>query len=75
MRGFLAALVLLAAIVLGVGIYRGWFTFGVDQEKFQEDKETAKEKVKKIWPKAKDKNDAPADKVREESPVTNPSRE
>jgi hypothetical protein len=73
MKGFLAALLIVAAIVLGLGFYRGWFTFGVDQEKIHEDKESAKEKVKKLWPAAKDKTGTPADGGTDAS--TDPSRE
>jgi len=67
MRGFIAVLVIVAAIVLGVGFYRGWFTFTVDQEKIQKDEETAKDKVKKILPRTKDKTGTPTDGAKEDS--------
>jgi uncharacterized membrane protein YciS (DUF1049 family) len=75
MKGLLVVLVLLVASVVGVGFYQGWFHFTVDKEKFQEDEKKATEKVKKLWPKAKDKTGVPADKVKEANPETAPDQE
>lgn len=75
MKGILIVLVLLVAIVVGVGFYQGWFHFTVDKEKFQEDEKKATEKVKKLWPKAKDKTGAPTDKGKEDNSDTGQNRE
>jgi len=75
MKGLLVVLVLLVALVVCVGFYQGWFHVTVDKEKFQEDEQKATEKVKKLWPKAKDKTGAPADKGKEANPETAPNQE
>lgn len=43
MSRFLVVLLLIAACVIGLGFYRGWFT--VDRGKIEEDKHKAQEKV------------------------------
>lgn len=61
-------LVLIVAVVIGVGFYRGWFTFSsdsqgntpnitvsVDKEKIREDKDKAVEKMQDLGQQAKDK--------------------
>ncbi len=61
MRKFLGTLVLLAAVVVGVGWMRGWFDintqsvddetnieFRIDKEKIKQDAEAAKEKAREI---------------------------
>jgi uncharacterized membrane protein YciS (DUF1049 family) len=75
MKTLLVVLVLLVAVVVGVGFYQGWFHFTVDKEKFQEDEKNATKKLKKMWPKAKDKSGAPTDKVKEDNPETAPNQE
>ena len=75
MKALLVVLVLLVAVVVGLGFYQGWFHFTVDQEKIQQDEERAKEKVKELWPKGKDKTDASTDKAKEDDPETAPNRE
>jgi hypothetical protein len=61
MKGFLVGLVIVAALVVGIGLYQGWFKFektqtddgkihvgvGVDKEKFKQDKEALAAKFKK----------------------------
>ncbi len=74
MKGLLIVLVLLAAAVVGLGFYLGWFhvstggtdgnhsaTISVDQEKIKADKEAAEEKVKDLGEKAKEKTNAATD--------------
>jgi predicted negative regulator of RcsB-dependent stress response len=71
MKRLLIVLALLVAVVVGLGFYRGWFhvstggtdgkssaTFTVDQNQIESDKEKAKEKVRELEQKAKDKTNA-----------------
>jgi hypothetical protein len=64
----LIALVVIAALVIGLGFYLNWFSFApkggdtntnvpitVDKEKIKSDVEKAKEKVKDLTEKGKDK--------------------
>jgi hypothetical protein len=77
----LGVLALLAAAVVGLGFYQGWFhvatagtdgnpgaTITVDQDKIKQDKEAAKEKVKGLEDKVKEKTDAATNKGKEEPP-------
>lgn len=45
MRGFIAFVIVVAAIVLSVGFWRGWFL--VDRERIRDDTNKALEKVQK----------------------------
>jgi Tfp pilus assembly protein PilO len=45
MARLLLVLVLVAACVIGLGFYLGWFTVTVDQLKMQEDKNKVQEKL------------------------------
>ena len=67
MTRFLGTLVLLAAIIIGLGWYLGWFHFSttsddqkthinltVDQDKIRKDEETAKQKLRGIEHKVKE---------------------
>ena len=80
MKRLLVVFVLLAAGVVGLGFYLGWFhfttggtdanpsaTITVDQDKIKADKEKAAEKVQDLGEKAKDKASAAADKGKEET--------
>jgi hypothetical protein len=75
MKALLIGLVLLVAVVIGVGFYQGWFhvsTGGsdgkvnagvtVDKEKIEADKEKAKEKLRELEEKGKEKVNAATDK-------------
>jgi len=66
MTRFLGALVLLAALIIGLGWYLGWFHFSttgddqkthinitVDQDKIRGDEEKAKERLREIGQKVK----------------------
>lgn len=44
MRRFISTLMMLAVIVIGVGLWRGWFI--VDRERIHEDTQKAIDKVK-----------------------------
>jgi predicted negative regulator of RcsB-dependent stress response len=72
MRNLIVTLVLLAAIVIGVGIYRGWFTFSsshdsgtdqrsiqlnIDENKAKSDAEKVKEKASDAGTKVKEKTE------------------
>ncbi len=46
MRAFLVILVLLAAGVIGLGLYRNWFTVTVDRDKMEADANAVKAKWK-----------------------------
>lgn len=72
MKGLLVVLVLLVAGVVGLGFYRGWFSFAsesgggsanvtltVDQDKFQEDRKAAVQGVQGLGPRSKDKAAGP----------------
>ena len=73
MQRFLLVLALVAAGVIGLGFYRGWFHIGsdadagksnvtltVDTHKMQEDKKTAVDDLKGVEHKIKDKVTTPA---------------
>jgi predicted negative regulator of RcsB-dependent stress response len=76
MKGFLGLLLLLAVVIVGVGLYRGWFevstqktedkssvSITMDKNKIQEDEEKVKEKVQDLGHQIKDKTaDKPAKK-------------
>lgn len=79
MKTLLFVVVLLAAVVVGFGFYRGWFrlstdntdpnanaTITVDQDKFRADKEKVTEKVHDLGQKAKDKSGDPTEKVKDQ---------
>lgn len=55
MKRFLIGLFLIAAVILGLSFYMGWFNLSVNKEKFKEDKDKAVEKVKDLGHQAKDK--------------------
>jgi hypothetical protein len=68
MKGLLVVLVLLLVGIASLGFYRVWFTlssdntddksnvtFTVDQDRFKEDEEMAKEQVHGLWQRAKEK--------------------
>ena len=81
MSRFIVVLLLLAAGVVCLGFYQGWFSFSsetadkktnititVDQDKIKEDKEKAQEKVQDLGHKVKDKVSTPSDKPKDDSP-------
>ena len=55
MKALLVVLVLLVAGVAVLGYYREWFTFSVDNDKFQEDRKAAVAGVKNLGTKAEAK--------------------
>jgi predicted negative regulator of RcsB-dependent stress response len=78
MNRLLGVLVLLLAVIVGLGFYQGWFhmstenkddksnvTFTVDQDKIHKDEEKAKEKVQDFGQKVKEKTGGGTDKVKE----------
>jgi len=81
MRNLIVTLVLLAAVVIGVGIYRGWFTFStshdsgtdqrsihmnIDESKAKSDVEKVKEKASEAGSKAYEKVGEAGNKVKEQ---------
>jgi len=75
MARLLMVLVVLGAVVAGVGFYRGWFhltsdsaadtsnvTLTVDKDKIQEDRKSAQEKVESLGRHVEDKVAAPTEK-------------
>jgi hypothetical protein len=54
MKRLLIVLVLVAACVVGLGFYLGWFHLTVDKDKFQEDKEKALPKTQDSGHRVKD---------------------
>jgi hypothetical protein len=78
MRGLMFVCVLLAAGVVGLGFYQGWFhlstdsaddksnvTFTMDQDKFKKDEEKAKEKIQDLGHQAKEKTIARTEKAKD----------
>ncbi len=53
MKRLFVVLLVLAVGIVGVGFYRGWFT--ANQDKIQQDEQTAKEKVREFTHEVKDK--------------------
>jgi cytochrome c556 len=85
MRRLLAALVVLVAVAIGVGFYRGWFQFSpgggeekanpsitVDREKLKADTDKAKAKMEETVQKAKEKVGGLAGKEKKEEAATRP---
>ena len=83
---FLIKLVVVLAIVAGVGIYMGWFRVGsdkssdkpnltitVDKDKIKEDKDKAVEKAQDLGHRAADKVDTAIDRNR--APATQPAQQ
>ena len=78
MKGLLTLLVLVAICIVGVGLYRGWFSvstekkdekptvsFSVDQQKIKEDEEKVKEKLQDLKHEVKEKTSGKPDAVKE----------
>jgi hypothetical protein len=73
MKRFLIVLVLLVAVVVGLGFYLGWWRLStegapavtVDQEKIKADGERAKKKAQELEQKAKEGAKGAADKEKE----------
>jgi plastocyanin domain-containing protein len=61
-RLFFVLLVVVVGIV-GIGFYRSWFT--VNQDKIQQDEQTAKEKVRELTQEVKAKIGEGTDEVKE----------
>jgi hypothetical protein len=88
MKSLLIVLVLVVAVVAGLGFYLGWFTVGwdradgkghitgtLDEDKFQEDTNKALEAVQKLGHQGKDKAAAPTEKGKDQAaPPAQPPR-
>jgi predicted negative regulator of RcsB-dependent stress response len=81
MKRLLIVLVLVVAVVVGLGFYQGWFRYStagtdgkvnipisVDREKIEQDKEKVKEKVQDLEQKIKEKTQATTDGKKEGAP-------
>jgi predicted negative regulator of RcsB-dependent stress response len=78
MARLLGVLVLIAAAVLGLGYYLGWFHFSsdradnvtitLDRDKIRADEEKAKEEARKAGQKVKEETGALTGKAKEEAP-------
>ena len=79
MKGLFIAFVVLMAVVIGVGFYRGWWNFAsdstdtkvhlnvtVDKNKIHEDKETALKKVQDLGHDVKTEATVPTEKSEDE---------
>jgi len=55
MSRFVVGLFLIAACIVGLAFFMGWFNLSVDKEKFKEDKNKAVEKAKDLGHQAKEK--------------------
>jgi len=53
MKNFIFALLLIAVVVVGFGLYRGWFT--VNKAKIQQDEAAAKTEVHDLGQQVKEK--------------------
>lgn len=66
MQRLLIVMILAVTFVLaggvGLGFYRGWFTFAVDNDRIKADKDSVVEKVDDLTHPAKDRTTIPADK-------------
>lgn len=85
MKGMFIALVLVVAVVVGLGFYRGWWNFAsestdtkvhlnvtVDKDKIQEDKKNALGKVQDFGHQVNDKATVPTEKSNEGAPPVEP---
>ncbi len=61
MKNFLIAFLLVAAVIVGVGTYRGWFT--VNKAIIQQDEDVAKTEMHELGQQVKDKSVDLKDKV------------
>ena len=61
MKNWLLKFLLLAAVIIGVGIYRGWFS--VNETKIQQDEDAAKTEMHELGQQVKDKTSDLKDKV------------
>ncbi len=70
MKRFLIAVFFVGVIVLagatGLGFYRGWFTFAVDKDKFEADKEKVEQKVDDLTHPSKNKATTPGSPQKQE---------
>ncbi|MBI3860417.1 MAG: hypothetical protein HY290_00825 [Planctomycetia bacterium] len=62
MKNLVFALLLLAAVIAGVGAYRGWFT--MNKPKIEQDEQTAKEELHDLGQQVKTKSGELSDKVK-----------
>jgi hypothetical protein len=82
MNRFFIVLVLVAAGIVGLGFYQGWFhiesekadgksnvTLSMDKGKFQQDRKIAQEKVQDVGNKMKDKVAGPSEKSKDDTHV------
>ncbi len=85
MKRLLAVLVVLVAVAIGVGLYRGWFQFSpgggeekagpgitVDREKLKADTDKAKAKAQEAVQKAKEKVGGGTAQEQKEETATRP---
>jgi hypothetical protein len=63
MKNFIVAFLLLAAVVVGVGAYRGWFT--VNKARIQQDEDTAKTELHDLGQQVKEKTSGRKDPAKE----------
>lgn len=86
MKGLIAVLVLVVAVVVALGFYRGWWSLAsdstdskvhlnvtVDKDKLQEDKTSAMEKVQGLGHEVKEKATAPTAESKHEAAPPVPS--
>ncbi len=59
LRVVLVVLALVVAVLVGMGLYQGWFTVTVDKGKFQEDRQGVLERMRELEPGLRDKSAAP----------------
>jgi hypothetical protein len=67
MRAFLVVLVLLVAAGVGLGFYLDWFGLTVNTDKMNEDTEGAKDNLRELGKKIKDKTNAAVAKAKEKN--------
>jgi hypothetical protein len=63
MKRPIAVIVVLIIVLAGFGLYRGWFT--VNKARLQQDEQTAREKIRELEQKAKDRTADLRDQLRE----------
>jgi|KBSSwiStaDraftv2_1062776.scaffolds.fasta_scaffold3295708_2 hypothetical protein len=63
LRVVLVMLALVAAVVVGMAFYQGWFRLTVDKGKFQEDQDGVRERMRQLEPGLRDKSTVPTGKT------------
>ena len=61
LRVVLVVLALVVAFIVSVAFYQGWFRLTVDKDKFEEDRQGVRQRMRDLEPGLTDKSAAPAE--------------